>query len=88
MTRANRPVKDTDEMVAGIRRQIKALEARAANEDPYVAADMASLADDLNAAVSRTVTRLRDVGYTWSDIGFDFKITATAARLRYGKPAK
>lgn len=70
-------------MVAGIRRQIRALEIRARDEDPWVAAEMAALSDELRDAVSRTVVRLREVGYTWSDIGFDFKSNADAVRRRY-----
>jgi hypothetical protein len=67
-----REPKTTEEMVSGIRRQIKALEARAANDDPWVGADMATLATEMNDAVDRTVGRLRANGYTWSDIGFQF----------------
>jgi hypothetical protein len=66
-------------MIDGVRRQIKALEQRAIGDDPWVAADMSTLASELNAAVDRTVGRLRAQGSTWQDIGFQFGTTKQGA---------
>jgi hypothetical protein len=78
-----REPKTTEEMVAGIRRQIRALETRAENDDPWVAADMATLATEMNTAVDRVVGCLRANGYTWTDIGFQFGLTKQAAFNRW-----
>jgi hypothetical protein len=82
-TTSARERKTTEEMVAGIRRQIRALEVRGLDEDPWVARDMTDLADELNAAAGRTVARLRAAGYTWADIGQSFGLTYQAAWKRW-----
>jgi hypothetical protein len=88
MAAKTREPKTTEEMVAGVKRQIKALETRAAIEDPWVAADMAELASELGEAVDRTVGRLRAAGFTWQDIGFQFGVSKQAAFNRWAnKPS-
>jgi hypothetical protein len=74
-------------MLSGVKRQIKALEARAENDDPWVAADMLSLVADLTGAVDRSVGRLRANGYTWQDIGFQFGISKQGAFNRWANNA-
>jgi hypothetical protein len=75
--------KDTEEVVRGVRRQIRSLEKRAADEDPWVVDDMLKLRDELDAAAVRTVGVLRDKGYTWKDIGFSLGIGAITCHKRY-----
>lgn len=81
--KAPKRTKDTEEVVSGVARQIRSLEARAADEDPWTVAEMLRLRDDLDAAAVRTVGRLRDTGYTWNDIGLSLGITAMTAWKRY-----
>lgn len=85
-----RKVKDTEEVVGGVKRQIRSLERRAAEEDPWVIQEMLDLAAELEAAALRTVARLRAVdpstgkpAYTWDAIGFSLGITAITAHKRY-----
>jgi len=77
--------KDTEEVVSGVRRQVRALERRAVDEDPWVVADMLALRDEMEAAAVRTVGRLRETGYTWHDIGLSLGISAQTCHKRYGK---
>jgi hypothetical protein len=78
-----RPRRDTEELVSGIRRQVRALETRAAEEDPWAMAEMMNLARELEDAALRTARRLRDAGYTWTDIGFALGVSGTTACKRY-----
>jgi hypothetical protein len=78
-----RRIKDTEELISGIRRQIRALEPRAAAEDPWAAAEMLRLATELQAAATRVIRQLRDTGYTWPDIGFAIGISDVTACKRY-----
>lgn len=75
--------KTNEEMIAGIRRQIKALEARARDEDPWVMAEMLGLAGELEDAATRTVGALRKAGYTWHDIGFELGLSRQATFNRF-----
>lgn len=76
-------MKETEEVVSGIRRQIRSLERRAAEEDPWTVDEMLRLRDELDAAAVRTVGRLRQTGYTWQDIGFAIGVSALTAHKRY-----
>jgi hypothetical protein len=76
-------MKETEEVVSGIRRQIRSFEKRAADEDPWTVEEMISLRAELAAAEVRTVARLRQVGFTWADIGFSIGISAITAHKRY-----
>jgi hypothetical protein len=86
-----RPEKTPEETVAGIRRQIPAIERRAYREDPWMAAEMWSLAEELRAATVRVVADMRYPGpdgeppYRWDDIGFSFGITGLTALKRWKK---
>jgi hypothetical protein len=92
-----RPEKTPEETVAGIRRQIPALERRAYGEDPWMAAEMWQLAEELKAATVRVVADMRypdprypdprtgapGPRYRWEDIGFAFGITGLTALKRW-----
>jgi hypothetical protein len=86
-TKTRRP-KDVEDTIAGMHRMVKGLELRAADEDPWVCAEMAAIAAELDAAVLRTVKRLREVGYPWSEIGRDMGISGTTACKRYANRIK
>jgi len=75
--------KDLEEVMSGLHRQVKAIKLRAMDEDPWAVAEMAQIAEEINAAVVEVVARLREVGYTWTDIGMAFGISATTACKRY-----
>lgn len=88
MATSSKPRKDVEETVAGIRRQVRALEPRAADEDPWVVAEMLDIAAELEAAAARTVARLRAAGYTWTDIGFALGISRSGAYNRFAAKIK
>jgi hypothetical protein len=87
-TKYSRQRKETEELIAGIRRQVIGLEQRAAEDDPWVMAEMVNLSDELRFASVRVVAALRRAGYTWSAIGFELGLTRQAAFERYGKTIK
>lgn len=80
---AAKRLKETEEVVSGIRRQIRSLERRAAEEDPWTVDEMLRLRDELDAAAVRTVGRLRQTGYTWHDIGFAIGVSPQTAFKRF-----
>lgn len=83
MTTPTKRVKDVEEVIGGLARQVRAVEKRAGEEDPWAVAEMLRMRDELDAAVVRTVARLRDRGYTWKDIGFNMGIGPVTAHKRY-----
>lgn len=80
-----KPGKDIEETVAGMWRQIKAIEAKAEQEDPWVAAEMIRMSEALETAGVRVIGKLRAAGYTWHDIGFELGLSATTTIKRYAK---
>ena len=85
-----RRFKDTDELVGGVRRQIRGLKFRAFDEDPWVVDDMLKLRAELDAAILEVIASYRAPGedgetpkYRWDDIGFALGITGAAACKRY-----
>lgn len=86
--------KTPEELVDGVRRQITALERRAVGEDPWMAAEMLTLADELKAAAVRVIAAYRkpdpETGkpaYRWADIGFSIGASEEACIKRYKKQA-
>jgi hypothetical protein len=67
-TQKPKRVKTPEETVDGLRRQIKSVERRAVDEDPWMMAEMFSMAQEMEAAAVRTMAALRSKGYTWNDI--------------------
>lgn len=80
--------KDIEETVAGLHRQIRAVEKRAAEEDPWVLAEMLKAADELQDASVRVVKALRDAGYTWDSIAQELGITRGGACNRFAAKIK
>src|ERR1700733_3017223 len=48
-------VKTPEELISGLRRQVKAAEKQAVNEDPWMLADMLTVADELKQAAVAVV---------------------------------
>jgi len=85
--RVKRPYrpKTTDEMVAGVRRQIRGLEARAMDEEPsHMPPAMLELAAEMEDAAVRVVARMRMIGYRWDDIAAPLGLSKQACFNRYG----
>lgn len=79
-----RRVVENDEYAAFIRRVIRAYSRRIAAGDIDAIADMAALADQIDAAVTDAITGLRATGYSWSDIAQRLNVTRQAAQQRWG----
>jgi hypothetical protein len=81
----DRPAKTTEEMVAGISRQIKGLLARAEDEDPWVGEDAARLQQELEDVIIASVAaaRRRTPPTRWEDIGQQFGISKQGAFNRF-----
>ncbi len=74
---------DTEKLIGGIRRSLRALERHAAEDDPWVLAEMVQLQVELHRVERRTVATFRDRGYTWQDIGGALGISVKTAHKRY-----
>jgi hypothetical protein len=59
---------------------------RIADGDIESLTPMAALADDIDAAIRTAVTGLRQLGYSWADIGTRLGVTRQAAQQRWGGP--
>jgi hypothetical protein len=80
-----RPVTENSEYAAFARRVLRAYGRRVATGDVESLACMISLADDVNDAIARAVSGLRDAGYSWAEIGSRLGITRQAAQQRWGR---
>lgn len=80
---AKTPVENT-EYAAFTRRILRAYARRIAAGDVDALADMATLAADIDTAITQAVTGLRGFGYSWADIGARIGITRQAAQQRWG----
>ncbi len=81
--RPRRPV-ENDEYAAFALRVLRAYSRRIAAGDVDALADMADLAAEVETAMGRAVTGLRERGYSWADIGTRLAITRQAAQQRWG----
>ena len=81
--RPRRPV-ENDEYAAFARRVIRAYARRIATGDIEALTAMATLATDLDEAISQAVTGLRDYGYSWAEIARPLGVTRQAAQQRFG----
>lgn len=74
---------EAEDFIAVIGRHIGSLETLAAVEDPWVVADMVRLQAELEAATVRTVRRMREAGYTWTDIGLNLGLDGIQTRNKF-----
>jgi hypothetical protein len=79
-----RPVAENDDYAAFTRRILAAYARRVATGDVEALAAMTRLADDLDEAIGQAVTGLREVGYSWGEIGLRLGITRQACQQRWG----
>jgi ribosomal protein S20 len=75
---------ENDEYASFIRRILRAYSRRVADGDVETLSLMASLADELDAAIAEAVKGLRACGYSWAEIGSRLDITRQAAKQRWG----
>jgi hypothetical protein len=82
--RAGRIV-ENDEYAAFARRVLRAYARRVADGDVEALILMTDLAHEIDTAISRAVTGLREFGYSWAEIGSRLGITRQAAQQRWGR---
>lgn len=82
--RKRRRVVENDEYTAFLRRAIRALARRVSGGDVDAITEMAALSGDLDNAIHKAVTGLRNRGYSWAEIGTRLGVTRQAAQQRYG----
>jgi len=81
-----RPVVENDDYAAFAHRILRAYARRVATGDIEALTRITSLAADLDDAIGQAVTGLRQVGYSWAEIGLRPGITRQAAQQRWGQP--
>lgn len=79
-----RRVVENDEYAAFVRRIIRAYARRVASGDIEALTDMATVATEINNAITDAVTGLRGYGYSWTDIARPLGVTRQAAQQRFG----
>jgi len=79
-----KPVIENDEYAAFVGRVLRAYARRIADGDIESLTYMTGLADDIEAAIRDAVTGLRDIGYSWTEIGSRLGVTGQAAQQRWG----
>jgi hypothetical protein len=77
-------VVENDEYAAFLRRVIRAYSRRVAAGDIEAIADMAATAEEMDTAMRDAITGLRQVGYSWADIGLRLGVSRQAAQQRWG----
>jgi len=83
--------KTTEELISGLRRQIRSVEARAMAEDidtdpGLVLAELLSMAREMEEAAGRVARDMHTTrGTSWGDIGFNVGISKQGAFNRWGR---
>ena len=75
---------ENDEYAAFARRVLRGYARRIAAGDIDAIADLGGLLGDVETALSRAVTGLRDSGYSWAEIGLRLGVTRQAVHQRWG----
>ena len=75
---------ENDEYAAFTRRVLRAYGRRIARGDIDALADLGGLLGDVEAALSRAVTGLREGGYSLAEIGLRLGVTRQAVHQRWG----
>jgi len=81
--RAGRVV-ENDEYAAFARRVLRAYARRIATGDVEALTLMLGLSAEIDVAIGQAVTGLRQLGYSWAEIGSRLGITRQAAQQRWG----
>jgi hypothetical protein len=82
---AAKRIKTPEEKISGLERQITSVARAAADEDPWMVADLYNMQKLIEQRTVETIAALRAKGYTWDAIGFNFEITVPTAIKRWGK---
>lgn len=78
--------KTRDDMLGGLRRQLRALPEYAAQTAEVSLSDFQDLAREVAAAqTALVVTLVLDQSWTWAMVGAELGVTRTAAQNRYGR---
>ena len=75
---------ENDEYAAFTRRVLRAYGRRIAAGDIDAITDLGGLLGDVETALSRAVSGLRDTGYSLAEIGLRLGVTRQAAQQRWG----
>jgi hypothetical protein len=75
---------ENDEYAAFIRRVLRGYGRRIAAGDVDAIADLGGLLGEVETALSRAVSGLRDTGYSWAEIGLRLGVTRQAVHQRWG----
>jgi len=75
---------ENDEYAAFTRRVLRGYGRRIAAGDVDAIADLGGLLGEVETALSRAVTGLRDTGYSWAEIGLRLGVTRQAVHQRWG----
>ncbi|MDN4598835.1 hypothetical protein [Leifsonia virtsii] len=78
---------ETLDYVEFARRIIRAAGERVADGDEFELAELASLRDDLEAAITKAVKGQRSIGRSWAYIGGALGIKRQSAQERYAEKA-
>lgn len=81
----SRAAVETLDYIAFARRVIRRAGERCAEADDFELAELITLRDDIEAAVTRAVVGLRDQEHSWQYIGDALGITRQAAQQRYAE---
>jgi biotin operon repressor len=74
---------ENDEYALFARRVLRAYGRRIAGGDIDAIADLGRLLGEVETALSRAVTGLRDSGYSWAEIGLRLGVTRQAVHQRW-----
>ena len=77
-----------DDMLGGLRRQLRALPEYAASTGEVSLSDFQDLAQQVEAAQLDLVARLLADGWSWARVGAELGMTRTAAQRRWGSRVK
>ena len=75
---------ENDEYAAFLRRLIRAYSRRVAAGDIEAVTAMAATAEEMDTAMRDAITGLRQIGYSWADIGLRLGVSRQAAQQRWG----
>ena len=86
LLRLNREI-DTDDLLAGIRRQVRSLSRRVGESDGVALATLVELRDEVEQGITDAIAGLRHdpaAPASWTEIGDALGTTRQAAQQRYG----
>ncbi|WP_217182594.1 hypothetical protein [Streptomyces sp. AC495_CC817] len=76
---------ETSEYLSFVRRALRAAGERVADCDPFDLAELLTIRESVEVAITTAVVGLRSQGYSWAEVGDGLGISRQAAQQRYGK---